>query len=357
MSINWSDPNLDFGLNISQDTLNDIAQLPPGYANVNPGGTTDWNYRPPTVGDPASGGGGGSTGTAAPAGPTQAQLQMMAVLRDFMNQNGMGDLLGAMEKYVREGYSGDAVWVMTKNDPAYKEAYARRFAANARRAAQGLPELSPATYIEMEQGYRTAMMNRGMPAGLFDAPDDFTKLIEADVSVREVGQRLDMALDYINFDGNAAVKQQLRDLYGMTDAEMAAYVLDPTRTADYLSRETSRNQRRAAVGGAAVNAGLPANPSLRDQVAELMSTDPTAAFVQATQGYGAVARQVPDYMRLGRLSNQATSADELVTEQFGVTGAAEVTQKKKVLASQERARFGGSSGLGATSLSAGRRAQ
>jgi hypothetical protein len=283
---------------------------------------------------------------------------MIAQMRDFMGSNGMGALVGAMEKYVRMGYTGDAVWVMTKNDAEYRDAYNARFAANADRAKSGLAELSPATYIEMEQGYKTAMMNRNMPAGLFDQTSDFTTLIAKDVSVREVGARLDDALSYINYDGNASVKQQLRDIYGMSDAQMASYVLDPTRTLDYLDKEVKKNMSRAEVGGAAINAGVGISGSIRDEVANLMSsTYANTAYQQATQGFNAVATDTPLYERLAKLSDTTGDANELVQEQFGLTGAADITNKKKVLASQERARFGGSSGLGSTSLSAGRRAQ
>lgn len=304
---------------------------------------------------------------AAPSGPStptvpydpyaMQKLNLIAALRGFMQTNGMGALLGAMEKYVRAGYTGDAIWVMVREDPEYQAAYAARFAANSERAKLGLAELSPATYIELEQGYKTVMLNRNMPRGLFDSQDDFTRLIARDVSVNEVAARLDTALEYVNFDGNSAVKQQLRDIYGMSDGEMAAYVLDPDRTLDYVQRESNRAQRRAAVGGAAVNTGIGVTAGVRDQISDVLSPTWQTAYTQATQGFTAVATEAPQYQRLAKMSGLEGTTDELATEQFGLAGAAGVTAKKKTLASQERARFAGSSGLGSTSLSAGRRAQ
>lgn len=289
------------------------------------------------------------------AARTSQQNTLIAQLRDFMASNGMSELMAAMEKYVRAGYTGDAVWVMARNDPQFKDAYAKRFAANSERAKLGLPELLPATYIEMEQGYRTAMLNRGMPPGLFDTPEDFTRLIARDVSVKEVADRLDTALAYINFDGNAAVKEELRTRFGMTDAEMAAYMLDPERTQSYLETEFARNLRRANIAGAARNAGV--STSLVDQASDMISSSATQGFQQATEAFKNIAQQQEDYRRLAAMSGLSGTADELVTEAFGLAGADQVTNKKKVLASQERARFGGSSGLGSSSLSAGRGAQ
>lgn len=322
----------------------------------------------------ASGGAGPTTTAVTPVDPASSyydwlkkqeedrlkrqQDSLIAVMREFMAANGMTTLLSAVEKYVRMGYSGDAVYVMVKNDPQYRDAYNKRFAANAARAKAGLPELSPATYVEMEQGYRSAMMAAGFPSGLFDTTDDFTNLIARDVSVAEVERRIGGALDYINFSGNAAVKQQLRDIYGMSDAQMAAYVLDPTRTLDYLSREMSKNLNRASVGGAAQNSGVGVSSALRDQVAEMYGAyDSNQTYLDASGKFTDVAAQAPLYQRLAAYSGEVGTTDELVQEQFSLSGASEVTNKKKTLASQERARFSGMSGLGGTSLSAGRRAQ
>lgn len=286
------------------------------------------------------------------------QDSMIANMREFMAQNGLTELLAAVEKYVRAGYTGDSIWVMVKNDPQYQAAYNSRFAANSERAKAGLPELSPATYIEMEQGYRSVMMSAGFPSGLFDQASDFTSLIARDVSVREVQQRVTSALDYINFSGNANVRQQLRDLYGLTDAQMAAYVLDPTRTMDFLDREMSNNLRRASVGGAAQTVGLGLSGNLRDQIAEVYGgASGDQVFADSTARFTDVATNAPLYQRLAAYSGEVGTTDELVQEEFSLSGASEVTNKKKTLASQERARFSGMSGVGSGSLSAGRRAQ
>jgi len=282
---------------------------------------------------------------------TRRQNNLIATTRQMMNKNGMGALVNAMEKYVRKGYSGDDLWVMVSNDPEYKAAYNERFAANARRAAASLPQLLPATYIELEQGYRTAMMNRGMPEGLFDSQDDFTDLIAKDISVNEVGDRLDLALDYINFEGNVEVKKELREIYGMSDGEMAAYVIDPTKTADYLTRESGNRFRQAGVGGAAENSKVSLAGDLRDEIASMYGASTwETTFADSQQKFTSVAEQQPLYKRLGLLSDAETSSDDLVREQFNTAGAAEAAAKKSKLASQERARFGGRSALSKASL-------
>ena len=286
--------------------------------------------------------------------------RLIDITREYFKANGMDAFINAMDKYVRAGYSGDDVMIMIKNDADYKDAWAKRFAGNAERVKNGLAELLPASYIAMEQGYKTAMLKHQMPSTLFDDPNDFATLIANDVSAVEVNDRLQKASDYINYAGNAEVKKQLRELYGMTDAEMAAYVLDPKKTMTYLDSETRRNMNRANVGGAAVVQGFDLDKQLRDEISgyyDTVNSAYTSTYADSTTKFGAVVQESPAYQRLGALSSEMATADELVREQFNLTGAADVTQKKKGLASQERARFAGQSGLGASSLSAGRKAQ
>jgi nicotinamide mononucleotide adenylyltransferase len=281
----------------------------------------------------------------------QRRDRLVQVTRQFMKENGMEEMMAGMEKYVRAGYTGDQIWIMLYSDDAYKAAYNRRFAANEARAAAGLARLLPATYIELEDGYRSAMISRGMPEGLFDSNDDFTDLIAKDISVKEVEDRLDTALDYINFSGNDAVRSELREIYGMTDSEMAAYVIDPDRTSDYLERESNKRFRQASVGGAAQNTGVSLADDLRNEIADMYAASTWQnTFSDTQQKFTSVASQSPLYKRLGLLSDAETSDDDLVKEQFNTVGAASAAAKKSKLASQERARFSGSSGISKTSL-------
>lgn len=297
-----------------------------------------------------SGGGGGGSAPAAPSGPSAAELALLAQLRSFFNDNGMGDLFAGAEKYVRQGYSGDSIYFMLEQDSQYKEAYNKRFAANEIRRKNGLQALLPGTYVATEAAIRQVMISKGVPSGLFDDASDLTTLIGNDVSAVEVGERLDRALDYINYSGNAEVKTQLRDLYGLTDAEMAAYVLDPTKTLDYLDRQSKTNLRRASVGAAAKVSGVNISADLRDQVAGMLNQGIGDSFDQLQPRFTNIAGEQGTYTKLANMGRLDASTDDLVREAFDMEGAADVTRKKRNLASQERARFSGSSGIAQTSL-------
>lgn len=310
---------------------------------------------------PYANGGGGGGGSSAAADALKAQQdRLINITRDYFNRNGMGAFLSGMEKYIRLGYSGDEVMVMLANDADYKAEWDKRFAGNIKRRDKGLTELLPAAYLEMEQGYKQLYLKYGVPDQLFDDASDFADLIGNDVSAVEVNDRLSQAAQFVNYSGNAEVKRQLQDIYGMTDGEMYAYMLDPERTQAYLESETKRNMHRANVGGAAATQGLSLASEFRDEIASMYdaaSSSYTSTFSDSTARFANVAKESPGYMRLAALSQEVASEGDLIREQFDLTGGAAITNKKRGLASQERARFSGSSGVGKNALSAGPRAR
>jgi hypothetical protein len=117
-----------------------------------------------------------------------------------------------------------AIIFKLRDQPAYQ----KRFGANAARLKAGLPELSPAEYIDLEDMYRTVIRSNGLPAGFYDSEDDTRKLLEGSVSPDEFQRRI---RDGYNAVANAdpEVKRQFKDFYGVTDNELAAYFLDPSR--------------------------------------------------------------------------------------------------------------------------------
>lgn len=309
----------------------------------------------------ANGGGGGGGVDAAAAAAAAAESrrinQALAQAKTFFDANGMGELWGGVESLVRQGYNdSDTISGILSRDPGYQAAYYRRFpgverirAENQRRIADGkppVPEPSPGTYIALEQGYTRALS--GLPGGMFGSSDDIGTWIANQISPDEVGSRVTQAKNYINYQANSSVKNQLRSIYGLTDTEMVAYVLDESRTKDFIETEYAKRLRQASVGGAAADAGVNLSEDLRNTIAGGDAYG--GSYSNALAGFQNVAQQADAYSKLGQMSGISTTTEELVNEQFGTQGAADVANKKKSLASQERARFSGSSGLSQNSL-------
>lgn len=116
-----------------------------------------------------------------------------------------------------------------------------RFAANQARANRGLPELDPGTYVQLEESYRETLRANGLPAGFYDEPDDFRRLIEGDVSPAELNQRVQQGYRLVA-DADPEVKRQMQTLYGVSEPQLAAYFIDPDRAAPILTRQAQAAQ-------------------------------------------------------------------------------------------------------------------
>ena len=212
--------------------------------------------------------------------------------------------------------------------------------------------MSEAEYIATERAYLQVLSTAGLDK-VYGNRADYGRFIAAEVSAQELAARVQIAKDYVNMYAPASVKQQLRELYGMDDTQMAAYVLDTSegkkKSLAALETEYTKRQAQAQIGGAAIDTGLGISTPLRDQIAEAGYN-----YNQAMTGLGRAKTEADPYRRLGNLYGVATSTDELIQENFGLGGGAEATTKKKKLASRERAAFSGSSALSAGSLAANR---
>jgi hypothetical protein len=117
-----------------------------------------------------------------------------------------------------------------------QEAYQKRFAANTARAKKGLAELDPASYLALENDYRRLLQSNGLPPGFYDQTEDFTALLEGDVSPQELQTRVQQGFRAVQ-DADPEVKRQMQELYGVSEAGLAAYFLDPEKAAPILTRQ------------------------------------------------------------------------------------------------------------------------
>jgi len=212
--------------------------------------------------------------------------------------------------------------------------------------------ISEAEYISNERAYLQVLSAAGFEK-IYGTRADYARFMTSEVSPQELSSRVQIAKDYVNMVAPSSVKEQLRTLYGMTNDEMAAYMLDTSegkkQSLAALESEYTRRVGQANVGGAAQDVGFGLSVPLRDQIAS-MGYD----YNRSAAGLSQVRVQENPYRRLGQLYGVQTSTDELVQETFGLGGGAETATKKRKLASRERAAFSGTSALGQSSLSANR---
>ncbi len=182
------------------------------------------------TGDDGKGGGGGGGGGFEPR--PDARNTIRAVLATY----GLGDL----SEYLYGVYARGEVDINNPDALIFslrgQEAYQKRFAANTARAKKGLAELDPASYLALENDYRRLLQSNGLPPGFYDQTEDFTALLEGDVSPQELQTRVQEGFRAVQ-DADPEVRRQMQELYGVSEAGLAAYFLDPEKAAPILTRQ------------------------------------------------------------------------------------------------------------------------
>ena len=179
---------------------------------------------------------------AAAALAEQRRVDAFARLRSLLNRYDLGALEGNVRDLIARGITdGNAVLFELRETESFKT----RFKANAKRAAAGLPELDPATYIGLEQSYRSVLASNNLPIGFYDDQDDFNAFIEGAVSPGELQSRISDGYRKVQ-DADPEVKRQMQELYGVAEPELLAYFLDPKRARPLLDSAALRRQAEAA---------------------------------------------------------------------------------------------------------------
>lgn len=275
------------------------------------------------------------------ATPDTAQEDAFTYLRSVLDGYGLGGLGDWAWDQIRSGLSNERIVQNLRETAEYKQ----RFKGLEQRRAAGLPAISEGEYIAYESSVRQMMRAAGMPPDFYDTPDDFADFIGKDVSVSEMQARINDG--YLQAaQAPAEVRQQLRDLYGVNEGQMAAFFLDPDRALPLIQRQFVAAQ----VSGAAQRTGYGA---LNQTEAERLATLGVGAE-QAQQGFSALEQSKELF---GALPGEDGAAIDRATQQAAVfggdanaKGAIERRRGERISASSGSQSFsigqGGVSGLG-----------
>jgi len=173
------------------------------------------------------------------------------ILKAAMEKVGLGDLGEWAWQQSISGMPDSQIELGLRERPEYKT----RFSGLAALKAKGRT-ISEGEYIGLEQTYAAQMRARGLPATFYDTPDDFGKLIGAEVSPQEFGERLSLAEEAaMNSPKAAQVRDELTRLYNVPNAQglLTAFFIDPDRSqtiikAQYQASTTAAASKRAGFG-------------------------------------------------------------------------------------------------------------
>jgi hypothetical protein len=142
--------------------------------------------------------------------------------------------------------------------------------------------IQPAQYIMLERQYAQTMRSAGLSANFFDSPDDFTALIENDVSQAEFQERVDNGFKKVA-EASPAVRNAFNQYFGIEgDAALAAFFIDPDRSAPKLAKAA----QMAELGGAASAMGVQINANYAAKLTRLGISEQ-----QALEGFKKMQRQ------------------------------------------------------------------
>ena len=249
-----------------------------------------------------------------------------ADLRSALDKYGLGFLFETFNRSLVpvsqiDVSNEDAIYNAIESQPAVKKAFDDRFAGNATRVANGLDPLKPSEYIAAEKELTQTLRNTGLPMGFYDQPTDLAKFIGSDVSPVELqnrivgGYRAAQAAD-------PGTKEELRRLYGIGEADLAAFYLDPTRATDTLGRKADSTLMARQIGAAQIagQAQQQAGIGLSAAQAETLAAE-GVTMGAARQGFATIAEQ-QGLFQAQMAGEQAISQEEQISGTFGTSAAA-----------------------------------
>lgn len=294
--------------------------------------------------------GAGTPTVTTPTTITEANVDILAperksimdILTARFAQFGLSSLVPKIKELAISGATENTITFALMETDEYKT----RFKANEIRLAKNLKVLSPAEYITIEDSYRQVLRAYGLKQ--FDTDDYVSQFISNDVSPTELSNRVVTAVQRVQ-NADPAVSRTLRDYYGIGQADLVAYVLDPEQQFQKIQRQVSA----AEIGTAARVQGLEAGVNVAEQLA---AQGVTAA--EAQKGYATIADILPSAKKLSDIyGTTLESYDQATAEQEVFNQLASAQRARKKLSEREVAAFSAKSGMSGTSLSSTTRGQ
>lgn len=187
--------------------------------------------------------------------------------------------------------------------------YKTRFKGNEKRRAAGLPELSPADYVGLENSFRDTLRANSLPKGFYDTQDDFANFIGQDISPNELNARVSQGYNAV-MQAEPGTKAELKQLYGLSDGDIAAFFIDPTRF------NQSDAIKKAQAAQVASEARRQAGIGLTAGTAEALVTEGFTRQ-QAQQGFAEIGASQEVY---GLTTAEQASGQQAITQEQQISG-------------------------------------
>lgn len=260
---------------------------------------------------------------------------IISIMSDRLKRYNLTGLIPTIKRLAQEGATEATITMALQETEDYK----RRFKANEDRIKKGLQVLTPAEYLNLEDGYRQILRSYGL--NQFDTDDYVSQFIANDVSAAELSNRVVTAVQRVR-NADPAVAATLKQYYGIGDTDLVAYVLDPNQQFPKISTQIGA----AEIGAAAALQGIKPGVAVAEQLARQGVTQ-----AEAQRGYATIANILPSAQKLSEIYGSTLEGYGLgEAEQEVFNSLASAQRKRQRLMEREAAAFSGTSGLGRTTL-------
>ena len=265
----------------------------------------------------------------------QERIATSKILADRFQKYNLSSLAPKIKELAINGANEATIMLELQETEEYK----RRFRANEERIKKNLAVLTPAEYLNVEDGYRQVLRAYGL--NQFDTDDYVSQFIANDVSPNEFSNRVVTAVQRIQ-NADPAITKQLRDYYGIGQNDLVAYVLDPQQQFQKIERQVAASE----IGVAAARQGLTAGVSVAEQLAAQGVTQ-----AEAQKGYATIADILPTAEKLSDIYGSTMDTyGQSEAEQEVFNSLASAQRKRQRLTAREIASFSGAAGVNRTSL-------
>jgi hypothetical protein len=260
------------------------------------------------------------------------QQSAFAIIQETLANYGLTDLTDFVNKIVFEEDVVDANVVLGRLRQTTQ--YKQRFAGNEQRRTKGLNALSESEYVAMERVYMQYFRASGLPEEMYDQNTDVQQLIANDVSVAELATRINQGYEAVR-NADPQVINEMRRLYGVTEGQLAAYFLDPTKAAPVLVRQA---ESARIAGQGRLQAGIDVTQQQAEGLAIAGINEQ-----QAREGFQAI--QQAQELFTGLIGEENIGQEEQIAGVFGTSAAAQQRirqrQRGRQAAFEQGGRFAG----------------
>lgn len=221
-----------------------------------------------------------------------------------------------------------------------KSYYDRFGSVNEARLKAGYKALDEKTIVGMEDEYQKVLTSYNMPAGFYDQTQDFQMFLKNNLTNVDVANVIQAYRDFVQTGTDSNVRKQLKDLYGIGDEAIAAYMIDPAKGQSILENIAGKNMNTAA----ALIEGLTAEEA---QMAQAYGAG-SLGYGTQRQKYSQVQRELQTTGNLAAIYGENFGAKEAIAAEFG--GDVQAQAQAARIKATGQAAFGGTSGIGRTAL-------